>query len=68
MVSEPDKAAHGVRYQPDERPPWPLAVGLALQYSVLAIGGGRAHRRDRAAQRGEQRGIPGLGGLSARFW
>ena len=39
MVSEPDKAAHGVRYQPDERPPWPLAVGLALQYSVLAIGG-----------------------------
>ena len=39
MASEPGKAAHGVRYEPDERPPWPLAAGLALQYSVLAIGG-----------------------------
>ena len=39
MASEPGKAAHGVRYQPDEKPPWPLATGLALQYSVLAIGG-----------------------------
>ncbi|MDE2974685.1 MAG: purine/pyrimidine permease [Gemmatimonadota bacterium] len=29
----------GVRYQPDERPPWPLAAGLALQYCVLALGG-----------------------------
>jgi len=39
MASEPGKAAHGVRYEPDEMPPWPLAAGLALQYSVLAIGG-----------------------------
>ena len=29
----------GVRYQPDERPPWPLAAGLALQYCILALGG-----------------------------
>ncbi|MDE2761616.1 MAG: purine/pyrimidine permease [Gemmatimonadota bacterium] len=29
----------GVRYQPDEKPPWPLAAGLALQYCILALGG-----------------------------
>lgn len=39
MASEPAGSAHGVRYEPDEKPPWPLAAGLALQSSVLAVGG-----------------------------
>ena len=39
MASQPARTAHGVRYEPDEKPPWPMAVGLALQYSILAIGG-----------------------------
>ena len=28
-----------MRYEPDEKPPWPLAAGLALQYCILALGG-----------------------------
>ena len=39
MAPETGKGAHGVRYEPHESPPWPLAAGLAMQYSVLAIGG-----------------------------
>ena len=39
MSSPSSHAASTVRYQPDERPPWPLATGLALQYCVLALGG-----------------------------
>ncbi len=39
MSSPSNHAASTVRYQPDERPPWPLATGLALQYCILALGG-----------------------------
>ncbi len=39
MASHEGGSGSTVRYQPDESPPWPLAVGLALQYSILALGG-----------------------------
>ena len=39
MSSPSTHAAGTVRYEPDERPPWPLATGLALQYTILALGG-----------------------------
>ena len=39
MASHEGRAKSTVRYQPDEKPPWPLATGLALQYSILALGG-----------------------------
>ena len=39
MASDEGRSASSVRYQPDEKPPWPLATGLALQYSILALGG-----------------------------
>ena len=39
MASHEGRSASTVRYEPDELPPWPLAVGLALQYSILALGG-----------------------------
>ena len=40
MASPPGTAAGpGVRFEPDEMPPWPIAAGLALQYSILALGG-----------------------------
>ena len=39
MASPAEAGGPSVRYQPDEKPPWPLAAGLALQYSILALGG-----------------------------
>ena len=39
MASSEGRSASSVRYEPDQRPPWPLAAGLALQYSILALGG-----------------------------
>ena len=39
MASPAEAGGSSVRYQPDEKPPWPLAAGLALQYSILALGG-----------------------------
>ncbi len=38
MTTDPDRPS-GVRYEADETPPLPLTFGLALQLSVLAIGG-----------------------------
>ena len=38
-MASPASKPSTVRYEPDERPPWPLASGLALQYSILALGG-----------------------------
>ena len=39
MASPPTTPGPGVRFEPDEKPPWPIASGLALQYSILALGG-----------------------------
>ena len=39
MASHEGRAKSSVRFEPDEKPPWPLATGLALQYSILALGG-----------------------------
>ena len=39
MSSPSPHAPATVRYEPDESPPWPLATGLALQYTILALGG-----------------------------
>ena len=39
MASPPTTAGPGVRFEPDEKPPWPIAAGLALQYAILALGG-----------------------------
>ena len=39
MAPNASRSASSVRYEPDEKPPWPLATGLALQYSILALGG-----------------------------
>ena len=39
MASKEGRSASSVRYEPYERPPWPLAAGLALQYGILALGG-----------------------------
>ena len=39
MSSPSNHAVGTVRYEPDEKPPWPLAAGLALQYTILALGG-----------------------------
>ena len=37
MASTPAGGGQDVRYQPDERPPLPLTVGLGLQYAVLCV-------------------------------
>ncbi len=34
-----DDRAQDIRYEPDERPPHPLAFGLGFQYAMLAIAG-----------------------------
>ena len=39
MASPSTAAGPGVRFEPDEKPPWPIAAGLALQYCILALGG-----------------------------
>ena len=31
--------AQDVRYEPDERPPLPLTIGLGLQYATLTVAG-----------------------------
>ena len=31
--------ARGIRYEPDERPPHALALGLGFQYAMLAVAG-----------------------------
>ena len=39
MSPQASKSTSTIRYQPDEKPPYPIALGLALQYSILALGG-----------------------------
>ena len=39
MSSQASKSTSTIRYQPDEKPPYLIALGLALQYSILALGG-----------------------------
>ena len=38
MSLPPTQAGTGVRFQPDERPEFPVAIGLALQYCILTLG------------------------------
>ena len=35
--SNPALARQDVRYQPDDRPPLPITVGLGMQYALLCI-------------------------------
>ena len=37
MASAPTEGRQQVRYEPDERPPLPLTVGLGLQYAALTV-------------------------------
>ena len=37
MESSPPNDGQDVRYEPDERPPLPLTLGLGLQYAVLTV-------------------------------
>ncbi|MXY16873.1 MAG: hypothetical protein F4Y57_07720, partial [Acidobacteria bacterium] len=39
MESSTGSRGQDVRYQPDERPPLPLTIGLGLQYAALAVAG-----------------------------
>ncbi len=39
MTTNDSDVRTGVRYQPDERPPTVLSVGLDLQLAVLSIAG-----------------------------
>jgi len=39
MATTPDAGVQDVRYQPDERPPHGVALGLGMQYAMLAIAG-----------------------------
>ena len=39
MASTPANGSQDVRYEPDERPPLPLTVGLGLQYAALTVAG-----------------------------
>ena len=39
MESASANGSQDVRYQPDERPPLPLTVGLGLQYAALTVAG-----------------------------
>ena len=39
MTSNPANGSQDVRYQPDERPPLPLTIGLGLQYAALTVAG-----------------------------
>ena len=39
MDTENNEKRTGVRYEPDERPPGPLAFGLGLQLALLVIAG-----------------------------
>ena len=37
MASSPGSENQDVRYEPDERPPLPLTIGLGLQYAMLTV-------------------------------
>jgi len=39
MADRPTDTHQDIRYEPDERPPLALSIGLGLQYAVLAIAG-----------------------------
>lgn len=39
METEQNEQRTGVRYEPDERPPGPLAIGLGLQLALLVVAG-----------------------------
>lgn len=39
METEKNEQRTGVRYEPDERPPGPLAIGLGLQLALLVVAG-----------------------------
>ena len=39
MASGATEAQHAIRYEPDETPPYKIAIGLAIQYVVLTIAG-----------------------------
>ena len=39
MESNAGDRAQDIRYEPDERPPHPLALGLGFQYAMLAVAG-----------------------------
>ena len=38
MASQADRSGTSVRFEADEKPAYPLAIGLALQYCVLTVG------------------------------
>ena len=38
MASQPARSAASVRFEADEKPAYPMAIGLALQYCVLTVG------------------------------
>ena len=37
MASSAGSESQDVRYEPDERPPLPLMIGLGLQYAMLTV-------------------------------
>ena len=37
MASNPADARRDVRYEPDERPPNVLSLGLGLQYAMISL-------------------------------
>ena len=39
MADQPTATQQDIRYEPDERPPLALSIGLGLQYAVLAVAG-----------------------------
>ena len=39
MAEPPADIHRDIRYEPDERPPLALSIGLGLQYAVLAVAG-----------------------------
>ncbi|MCY4602484.1 MAG: purine/pyrimidine permease [Acidobacteria bacterium] len=39
MATTPTSGGQDVRYEPDERPPLPLTIGLGLQYVALTVAG-----------------------------
>ena len=39
MDSGAAPADHNIRYEPDDRPPLPVTVGLGLQYAMIAVAG-----------------------------
>ena len=39
MADQPTDTHQDIRYEPDERPPLALSIGLGFQYSILAVAG-----------------------------